>query len=68
MIIARVDLRLVVDNRDQLRKILNEIMSMDRAHVPSWSESYYDGRRKPQGGINLEAIDAVSRKLAGSGS
>lgn len=65
MIVARVDLRLVADDRSQLRKILNEIMAMDRAHVPGWSESYYDDRRKPQGGITLETIDVVSKKLAG---
>lgn len=66
MIVAKVDLRLVVDSRDQLRKILNEIMSMDRTHVPGWSENYYDDRRKPQGGITLETIDVVTRKLAGA--
>jgi len=64
MIIARVDLRIVVDTIDQLDAELNRIQERSRNHVIGWAEGHYDEKNKPQGRLDLEAVRVVAEKLA----
>ena len=67
MIIASVDLRLVVENREQLDRELNLIQKRNRTHIIGWVENYYEGKRKPRGKKQLEAIEVVEAKLKEGG-
>lgn len=63
MIIAAVDLRVVVDNRDQLAEVIHQLESFDRAHVRGWVESYYEPGQVPRSNPNREAAAIVKAKL-----
>jgi len=62
MIIASVDLRIVVDDREELTNTLNQIQALDSTHIIGWTEYYYDGKRKPKSKKVLEAIEVTKAK------
>lgn len=62
VIVAKVDLRLVVDTDDQLAEELYRLIESPRAYVHGWVESRYTADEIPRSNINRQAIFRVKAK------
>lgn len=63
MIVAAVDVRLVVENDEQLQGILAQLRALDRAYIAGVIESHYAKGQTPRSNINRVAMLCVKAKL-----